>query len=516
MKYSIFYIVYFITNLVFCQDSSLDLTYGTNGKFLVCGNGSNFANYSAIQNDSKVLVFGSQNANIQPGLHLLKLQSNGLIDNSFGNNGIINSQLAQILVENKVYSPSGLAVLPNNKFYLLVSSFSSSSNNYIIKLSENGLPDNTFNGNSVINFGIGTGLYNDLANTIQLQPDGKILVGGTSEAPVGMFYTLVRLNSEGTFDSTFGTNGKVHTQLFTGLSGIQSIVVLPSGKILTGGYCNDGLTRRYVLVQYTANGTLDSSFGTNGITVIPAIQSFRWDELKKIIVKPDGKILVGGLTNSLNQPNAVYGIGLTQYLANGTLDSSFGINGKVIIPNRNIGDIAFQIDGKILVACAVNGFELIRLLENGDFDSNFFNGGTVSEFSNYINNNAYGVLVQSDNKIVVTGNIGISNTPSTLDYCVAAMRLTPGVLNNQDFTIINDIVVYPNPNNGSFIVNSENLKGETFKVAVYTILGQKVQELNDAILVNKTINLIGLPTGTYFLKFSNETYSFQKTIIIKQ
>ena len=516
MKNLLITLIFVFPSVLFSQGSSLDLTYGTNGKFLGCGNGTNFANYSAIQNNNKVLVFGSQNANIQPGLHLLKLQANGLIDNTFGNNGIINSQLAQILVENKVYNPSGLAVLPNNKFYLLVSSYLSNSNNYIIKLSENGLPDNTFNGNSVINFGIGSGLYYDLANTIQLQSDGKILVGGTSEAPVGMFYTLVRLNSDGTFDSTFGTNGKVHTQLFTGLSGIQSIVVLPSGKILTGGYCNDGLTRRYVLVQYTANGTLDSSFGTNGITVIPAIQYLRWDELKKIIVKPDGKILVGGLTNSLNQPNAVYGIGLTQYLGNGTLDSSFGINGKVIIPNRNIGDIALQVDGKILVACAVNGFELIRLLANGDFDSNFFNGGTISEFSNYIDNNAYGVLVQSDNKIVVTGNVGISNTPSTLDYCVAAMRLTPGVLNNQNFTIINDIVVYPNPSNGSFVVNSENFKNETFNMAVYTILGQKVQQLNNGSLVNKTINLNGLSTGTYFLKFSNETYSFQKTIIIKQ
>lgn len=294
--------------------------------------------------------------------------------------------------------------------------------------------------------------------------------------------------------------------------------MLPNGKIITGGYCNDGATKRYVLVQYLSNGALDSTFGTNGITVVPALQTFRWDELKKILVRPDGKILVGGLTNSLNQANAVYGVGLTQYLADGTLDTSFGTNGVKIIPNGNIGDMVLQIDGKIVISTfSNNGIEVVRTLSDGAVDSTFGTLGYVNEFTDMPDSVASGVLIQPDNKIVVTGQVNtVPDQNGNYQFCFGAMRLNPGVVLNVDsFIPSNNIVVYPNPSDGIIHIKTSNFNDEVFKTEIYNVLGQKVLEFGESSLMDKELNLSHLHSGTYFLNFTNSYRTLKKTILIK-
>lgn len=249
-----------------------------------------------------------------------------------------------------------------------------------------------------------------------------------------------------------------------------------------------------------------------------SLQTFRWDELKKILVRPDGKILVGGLTNSLNQANAVYGVGLTQYLADGRLDTSFGTNGVKIIPNANIGDMVLQIDGKIVISTSSNnGFEVVRTLSDGAVDSTFGTLGYVNEFTDMPGSVASGVLIQPDNKIVFTGQV--NNGPDqNVNYqsCFGAMRLNPGVVLNVDsFILSNNIVVYPNPSDGISHIKTSNFNDEVFKTEIYNVLGQKVLEFGESSLMDKELNLSHLHSGTYFLNFTNRYRTLKKTILIK-
>ena len=505
--------------MIFCiknfgQAGALDLSFGSYGRNSSCHIDTMLQNYSAFQSSGKTVNLGNE-YNTLKGIYLVRYDSNGLLDTNFGTNGIVGDSQIPLFYQGAA-NPSGLVILPDNKILILAVGNSMANNNFIVRLTPDGALDTTFNGTGYINFGIGSGLYYDHGLTMQLQPDGKILVGGKSEAPVGEYYTLVRFNSNGTFDSNFGTNGIVHTQLFSGQSGIKSIVVLPNGKILTGGYCNDGSTQRYVLVQYTTTGNLDTTFGTNGITVVPALQYFRWDELGKILVRPDGRILIGGLTNSLGQPAAIRGVGLTQYLANGVLDTTFGTNGIVIIPDGEMSDMALQVDGKILITVANFGFQVLRRLPNGVVDTTFGTNGFVNEFTDVPGRNAFGVLVQPDNKIVVTGQAytGQDQNGNSIS-CFAAMRLNPGVLKNDSFTNANDVVVYPNPTTGSVFINSESYQNEFFKIKIVNTLGQLLYETENVTLNNKELNVSNLSSGTYLLKISDNSRFIQKTILIK-
>ena len=156
-------------------------------------------------------------------------------------------------------------------FFISVSSFSQS-----LKL------DGNFycNGKAALRTGGG------ISSAMAVQPDGKILVGGRGgENIYNAGYCIVRFNTNGTVDSTFGTNGMVIT-IYGG--SIQSLVVLPDGKILAAGFLGN-----VMLAKYNSNGTLDSSFGYNGV-LQPAFQGIRYSYCYSIKLQPDGKIVTAG------------------------------------------------------------------------------------------------------------------------------------------------------------------------------------------------------------------------------
>jgi uncharacterized delta-60 repeat protein len=217
------------------------------------------------------------------------------------------------------------------------------------------------------------------ANDIAIQPDGKIVVGGNTHLAGISYFTLVRYNIDGSLDNTFGNAGKVITTL-KHRSTISSITIQMDGKILAGGsvygsgmsYLTDS---GYSVVRYNANGGLDSSFGVNGITLIKMSNGLGY--LKKLLVKPNGKIVTAGSVSTMTFQSLPV---LVQLNSNGTLDSSFGTNGKVEGYNNDIEvitDMAIGKDGKIYATCQLRNsfyygdFMLIRYLESGKIDSSF-------------------------------------------------------------------------------------------------------------------------------------------------
>jgi uncharacterized delta-60 repeat protein len=293
----------------------------------------------------------------------------------------------------------------------------------IARINPGGSPDSTFGSNGVVTTDLGSS--QDQAEGVVIQPDGKIVVAGFMlSINTGRDFAVVRYNSNGTLDTTFGAGGIVTTD-FNGLNDQAGDVLLqPDGKILALGTATVSSTdSNFALARYNANGSLDNSFGTAG-KVTTNIGPF--DQGQRGVLQGDGKIiLVGGS-----------GFNVLRYNPNGTLDSSFGTGGIVSILAESIAeDVALRTDGKIVVGGTLtNGiantdFQAAQFLPNGALDTTWATGGVVTTF--FPGSDAFGfaLAIQTDGSVVLGGNVSSNNTLAD-DW--ALVRYT--VLGNPDFS----------------------------------------------------------------------------------
>jgi len=260
--------------------------------------------------------------------------------------------------------------------------------------------DPTFGGDGMITTDLGP--EGDGANAIAIQPDGKIVVAG--EASFGAEFGLARYNSNGTLDVTFGEDGRVTSDLSPSF-GAYAVAIQADGKIVSasGG-------RRFVLVRYDSDGTLDLTFGSGGV----ARTNFtpKADVVYAVAIQADGAIVAAGVSGVLGMFRGDPKVAVARYMADGTLDATFGTDGRVTTNFTRTDDRAFaaaiQADGRIVVAggaSAYKDFALARYNPDGTRDSSFGGDGRVttsftprghSEF-------ATAIAVQGDGKIVAAG-----------------------------------------------------------------------------------------------------------------
>jgi uncharacterized delta-60 repeat protein len=241
----------------------------------------------------------------------------------------------------------------------------------------------------------------DQANALALQPDGKIVVAGSTVQGDSGDFAIARYNPNGSPDTSFGTGGKVTTD-FGKSDFAYGVALQADGKIVAVGTTADVLTGAsdFALARYNANGSLDTSFGGTG-KVITDIAGGN-DQANAVAVQPDdGQILVAGFTKAATNDFAVL-----RYNPNGSLDPTFGGTGKVTTDFAGGDDIAtamaLQPDGGIVVAGFGAGYEVARYNPNGSLDTTFNGDGTVVTT---VGNGGRGeaVTIQPDGKIVVAG-----------------------------------------------------------------------------------------------------------------
>ena len=251
-----------------------------------------------------------------------------------------------------------------------------------------------------------------------IQPDGKIvLAGGAGD---GADFAVARFNTDGSFDTTFGTGGKVTTD-FSGSTYVAGYGVArtPDGKIVVAGikeFVGTGFDYDFAVARYNDDGSLDTSFGAGGkvTTDFAATDDIPYT----VAVQSDGKIVVAGITDPGNAAN----FGLVRYNVDGSLDATFGTGGKVSTDfgaNLEPGNgVTIQADGKIIVAgFTVVGssnadFALARYNSDGSLDISFGTGGKVTTGFGSNSEVAISVVTQPDGKIVVTGSTasGVAGT----------------------------------------------------------------------------------------------------------
>jgi uncharacterized delta-60 repeat protein len=261
------------------------------------------------------------------------------------------------------------------------------------------------------------GPYWDVAGAAALQVDGKILEGGstyTDSNLVARNMALIRHNSDSTSDSTFGAGtGQVVTPIAQYGGQIIDLAVQPDGKIIGGGYSIQGNNTQFALVRYNSNGTLDTTFGGGTGKVTTSLNAYASPGFAMALQR-DGKMLVAGEIMLPSTSKAHFAV--VRYNTNGTIDTSFGTGGTTTIAmsatgNESARSVIVQADGKIVLAGYANrgsgdDIALARLTAAGALDTTFGVGGKVftslSGASTYADQ-AYAVAQQPDGKLVVTG-----------------------------------------------------------------------------------------------------------------
>ncbi len=490
--------------LAFSQPVSYDSTFGSNGISTICFAQDGFVNIDMeAQNNGKFISVanGIGSANDIVFGYFSRTNNNGTLDTTFGTNGFytFSNQTTSVLQTNSIYSLQDIEIQSDNKIVAVGFKQSNTNSFCVARLNSDGGLDTTFNTTGFFEYNFGT--IQNFGGCVKIQNDDKIIVGGSSGNNTE-FFSMIRLMSNGSLDTGFGVSGKVQT-LMSGQCRANSIAIQTDGKILLGGYAlNNPNNYDFALVRYMANGHLDTSFGVNGI-VTTTINAFYPDVIYKVLVQNNGKIVVVG--NEADNTGASR-IAAVRYLDNGTIDSAFAINGIYISNNYNFSsDAAIQVDDKIVITggnkdAGFIKFNVIRLNTDGSIDADFQIGGLILPFENTLSSSK-SVVIQTDNKIVCGGSVETTPSTSCSDLSLAMVRLNPGTLSNQTF-VNSNVKPYPNPTIGNvFFDNSVN---QYENVSVYNYLGQEITEKQLSSTANETIDFSSFSKGVYVLKFKNE------------
>ncbi|NOX81377.1 MAG: hypothetical protein GXP57_09895 [Deltaproteobacteria bacterium] len=259
------------------------------------------------------------------------------------------------------------------------------------------------------------GHVGDQAHAVVVQPDGKIVVGGSSSNSADLDFAVIRYNPDGTLDSSFNSDGMVTTAVGRGDDEISALAVQDDGRILAAGYSVNGTARDFALVRYNADGSLDTDFGQEGMVVTPVGNGD--DEITSMVVDRQGRIVVAGYTTgTLGRAVAV-----ARYLADGSPDVSFGDHGMTL---TGVGkdvmarSMVLDPDGRIIVAgsytgdSGLTGVVLLRYLSSGVLDTTFGTAG-VAVSADKRSCEGFGVRLQDDGAILVAGSVGDAGSRDT-------------------------------------------------------------------------------------------------------
>jgi len=269
--------------------------------------------------------------------------------------------------------------------------------------------DVTFAGTGVSRIGFGGAT--DTGQAIALQADGKLVVAGHSQRVEGansvFIFSVVRYLPDGSLDPSFGGDGRVSTELGLGAIAL-SVKVQDDGKIVVAGQrLITGTTSEMAVVRYLSDGSLDPSFGGDGIvTTMPSASGLTRGET--VLIQPDGKIVVTGSGFAV------------RYLTDGTPDPAFGGGDGIAPAGASVGrGAALQADGKLLLtggSCSGGIFPtcsvaVARLNTDGSPDNTFDGDGIVVTPLPSLSELGHAVAIQrGDNtllhpdKIVVAGD----------------------------------------------------------------------------------------------------------------
>lgn len=568
-------------------DGSIDNTFGTNGSirtFINGGNATDDEAYSmAIQLDGKIVAAGySADAANFPAFALARFNSDGSIDSAFGTSGSVRTFINGGYATND--EAMSVAIQSDGK--IVAVGFSEDvSGNYAFALARfntDGSIDSAFGtSGSVRTFINGGYAANDGAYSLAIRSDGKMVAAGSSgdASNNNDAFALVRLDTDGSIDNTFGTSGSVRIFVNGGDStndAAYSLAIQSDGKIVAAGYSGDASgNSAFAVARFDTNGSIDSTFGTSGSTraFIGGGDSTN-DCAYSMAIQSDSRIVTAGFSHDASDD---YAFALARFNVDGSIDSTFGISGsaRTFINGGdstydNANEVAIQSDGRIVaagysqIASGEYAFAVARFLpsllplpiELASFTATVVNGSNVKlDWTTVSETNNYGFYVERRPKIgttftTVSGLIPGAGTslaehhyewtdknvgPTTYVYRIKQMDLTSHVAYSHEITVtgvlsVNDEAAprifqllqnYPNPFNPSSVIKFSVEKQEHATLRIYDMLGREVSLLFDGMAEPGhyyKFNFDGsqLGSGMYFYRIITDSHSaVRKMLMLK-
>ena len=388
----------------------------------------------AVQSDGKIVVIGVTNSGgFISAFALARYQAkDGSLDQSFGVSGIVTTQFS-----GKIDEGYAIALQEDGKIVAVGVSDADSiiaPKIALARYNTNGILDTSFGIDGKVVTSVSSG---DIAYDVAVQPDGKIVVvGATNTIHLDTSFIVARYTADGSLDDTFGTGGTVTTDFSARKDRAYAVAVQPGdARIVMAGVADeDSLDADFALARFSTDGSLDTSFGTDGR--LRTDLSTGNDGAFALALQTDNKIVAGGIAN-WGAPTAQGGdFGLVRYQADGTLDTDFGTNGIVITSFSFYDDmvraLAIQADGKILAGgflgygYASAEFAMACYMEDGSLDNTFGTDGLVHTAFTQQDDGAFGLALQPNGKIVLAGVSTFSGLSS--DFALARYYSTLPVI----------------------------------------------------------------------------------------
>ena len=471
-----------------------------------------------IQPDGKILAGGYGSSILSGDLDgiLYRLNSDGMVDQGFGTGGYL-----EIDIDGTDDAIEGIAVLPDNKILILLI-----SNGRIIFVRT--LSDGTFDPD----FGNEGIMLTDAAPAeygydMQIQSDQKIVMVGYEKVQPTLRKGIVRrFNSDGSSDASFGTNGYVSVVIDPAISlELQDCAIQPDGKLVATGPYGSNNTSGFPIIRLNTDGTFDNTFSSDGkylkLLGSSLISAFSYC----IAVEPDGKIFVGGNAPSVFE-SALTVVSVTKNGAPNTTFGNFGTKKIVITGYASANDILIQPDGKILLGgyCYLSqtttGFVSARLQTNGAVDSTYGLSNPPGVFVSYISGEPFDIQIltnldlQADGRLVALGwlNKTINLTVEQPAKCVVFQSLMDIlVATAAPNPVIHDVNIFPNPVTGGLLTLEYELdKPQTISASLFDINGTSIARFcnNEYRMAGKNLEQFyvpaDLPSGTYFVVLFGE------------
>lgn len=423
----------FVTNVfagdggvnVFAADGDTDESFGTSGIIRTDFYGDrDYARGVTTQADGKIIVVGQTRALSSSNLDfaVARYTDTGQLDPTFDGDGKLSTE-----IDGSSDRAFDVAVQSDGKIVVAGSALTSSGFSLVlVRYNTDGALDNSFSGDGIATAVInGSAAYSRVA--VALQSDGKILIAGSGDVTGNADVVVARFLSNGTLDETFNDDGIVTTDVGGDTTDItEDIALQADGRIVVGGSINNGggLNSQFLIVRYTSSGSLDTSFGSDGI-VQSAIGADN-NIAKSVAIQSDGKIVAAGLSsNGVNNDVAI-----ARYTTRGDLDTTFSNDGKDVRDIRSgvdeANDVVLQTDGKmVLSGSSANGsdddFLVMRYKTDGQLDSTFSSDGVMLIDVAGVYDIAEAAAIQPNNKIVIVGH---SNPGTGWDFTLWRVNAT--------------------------------------------------------------------------------------------
>lgn len=472
-------------------DGSLDPTFGTGGRVhtdFPVGMGG-FAHALVIQPDGKIVLAGSANdpATDRSVFALARYNSNGTLDTGFDGDGLVvtpfaNSNATANAITRQIDGKLVLAGVSTDAttfhsvFALarynmdgsldpsfdgdgrvttdfpgvtfeeaqavamqadgrIVAAGRGSSSFAVTRYNSDGSLDLSFDMDGMVTTAFG-GTFEE-ANALAIQPDQKIIAAGQTALSVAAEdnFAVARYNTDGSLDNSFDGDGKVITD-FGLVDGANAIVIQADGRIVAAGAASTiPAGSFFALARYNTDGTLDNTFDLDG-KVLTDFADGRFSlGAQGVALRADGGIVAAGDANLSGQRD----FGVAQYNVNGSLDTTFDADGKVItdfsLNEETVAAMVIQPDGKIIAVGRFNSririrgtqdpnFQLARYNIDGTLDQTFGAGGLVeTDFLIHGDDFGQAVALQSDGRIIVVGQVGAQfSQPFTADTAFGMAR----------------------------------------------------------------------------------------------